>query len=784
MADITGSFTFTVNNQTNSIIVGDNNPYIATGVANGETVDLYLKKLISPNGTVLHENPLIDGVPDVTYTFSGFPSGSISVPIPTYDDGSIQFGNYIVEFEAVVGSDNYKKDKTFTYLEYVTPTAELTITADTVTPLFTVEDTTDYVLPLYGDLEPSAGQSARLITIEFPDAIIADLTGTAATLSTATFYSKTQTVTLTRNLTYLIGDDSDFFIVDQISLTVEEEVILPYDLCTISALVDNLYAQLVNAENFSNDQANIRAKWQRAVGLLVMIREALSCGYKEGLDAYAEELKSLASYCDDVPATGDPLLISGLSAFDNNTVTIAYGTDLVGTDFSLNAFNGFTHIAFFTHNKKYTPIVSDFVGLWTEIPVVVGGGEPIPVSTDGLSPIEDNTEYTIGETIFNTISDAITFYYVNQTFTTSTPFDIDADITAGNLTQITENSNFTAILDYTPLAEEGGLGTTELIIYPQTIVVKDPVSKKLYRAKQDALNSTALTNTAFWELIVEDNTITESITQNLGESVGGINDQETFAAGTSNTELWKRLLTKIFNPTYTGPTFSLIKSANTLQKAGATVSFDLQFNFTRGSINGDLSGGIWNPALVQDFRAGAATSYTIDGVTQAGNNLSVSKAIAIGNQSYSGAVTYGVGPQPLDSAGENFETPLAGATSSAQTTTIEGVYPLFATTSAIATATEQTLLSMITANNIQKTLVAESGGNKQFFDIPNDWLSSRAITKVEFFNTVSGSFDTTNQLSTFTQTATTHTIEGNVINYTRFTNNTANRGSILIKIIF
>ena len=266
--------------------------------------------------------------------------------------------------------------------------------------------------------------------------------------------------------------------------------------------------------------------------------------------------------------------------------------------------------------------------------------------------------------------------------------------------------------------------------------------------------------------------------------VGASEANSLIPLGTSFTDYIKLIHQKVFDPTFVNPSFSLGKSVNNLQVINDSITFNLTFSFDRGQIRGDIVGGIWNPNTVQDNRAGVATEYTIDGTTQSGSVLQVTKNITIGNNVYSASVEYAEGPQPLDSLGEDFSSPLASGTSSNKTTSIEGVFPLFATTSSISVSTEQGLLSMISSNNIQKDLVAESGGNKQYFDIPDSWLNNRGLTSVQFFNTVSGSFDSSNQLNSFTQTATTHTIEGETIDYTRFTNNGADRGTIKIKLIF
>lgn len=264
----------------------------------------------------------------------------------------------------------------------------------------------------------------------------------------------------------------------------------------------------------------------------------------------------------------------------------------------------------------------------------------------------------------------------------------------------------------------------------------------------------------------------------------GIKQGDTVTKGTSLTEFAELLLTDIFEPDLNPPSFSMSVSGSSLRIIGSSSTFTLTFNFNRGSIVGDLVNGVWDAGAFQNPRAGASSSYTIDGVTKAGNTLDKTVTVAQGNNSYSGTVSYAEGPQPLNSVGENFNAPLPAGTSPSRSASFEGIYPLFASTDTITTATQQALRSMLSANNIQIDLVAESGGNKQFFDIPDAWLTPRPLQSVQFFNTVSGSFDSTNQLSTFTTSTVTKTIEGNSVGYTRYTNNQADRGDLLIRLIF
>ena len=169
---------------------------------------------------------------------------------------------------------------------------------------------------------------------------------------------------------------------------------------------------------------------------------------------------------------------------------------------------------------------------------------------------------------------------------------------------------------------------------------------------------------------------TSNITADL--TVGGIDAGDVVPAGTNIQELAELLLTTIFYPTFVNPTFSLGNNAG-LRETGVTVtSFTLTFNYNRGQIVGALSGGIWNPSLFQDFRAGASSSYTINGTTQAGNTLAVtSYTVLNGSNTFSATVSYLIGPQPLDSKNLNYLTPYPSGTSASQSTSFTGLYPYF-----------------------------------------------------------------------------------------------------------
>ena len=151
-------------------------------------------------------------------------------------------------------------------------------------------------------------------------------------------------------------------------------------------------------------------------------------------------------------------------------------------------------------------------------------------------------------------------------------------------------------------------------------------------------------------------------------TIGGIDAQEVIPQGTSLTQFVKSLITSIFNPTYVAPSSSLIASGLNTQEAGATATLTLTASFNRGSILGKIVANVWQPSTFQDYRAGAATKYTIDGVDNLlVANKTVSRVLVSGSNSFSATIDYAQGAQPTKSDGTNFETPLVAGSQTPST---------------------------------------------------------------------------------------------------------------------
>lgn len=245
------------------------------------------------------------------------------------------------------------------------------------------------------------------------------------------------------------------------------------------------------------------------------------------------------------------------------------------------------------------------------------------------------------------------------------------------------------------------------------------------------------------------------------EKVGGYKKNDKILAGTEVWDAFKRLVTEVYDPAIVAPSASMTCGL-ALAKINSNINVNLTITFNRGSIQN------------QGFRSGPVTGYEFDGTPQDSNTKTISgyNVVRAANTFY-GAVSWSQGPQPLKSDGSNYLTPYpAGETE--LSTSFEGVYPIYADN------VEQPLISMIHGNNVELALIAESGDLKQSFEVPAVWLTDRPLAKIEFFNTFSNQWDSTNKIANFAQT----NVVRDGVSYIKFTSTDPSRGAIKIKLIF
>ncbi len=247
--------------------------------------------------------------------------------------------------------------------------------------------------------------------------------------------------------------------------------------------------------------------------------------------------------------------------------------------------------------------------------------------------------------------------------------------------------------------------------------------------------------------------LTENLTASV--TVGGIKSGTTYQEGTSYETLFKDMLNPTAYPTLTNPSASLTATGDKLLETGATLNVTFTLAFNRGSIN---------PAYgTSGYRAGAATSYTLDGETKSTNTFS--KTITSAKTSYQGSVAYAAGEQPKDSTGANYNSPLPAGSVNSSVVNYEFVDALWANVASITTIAKQALISK-SAKQKDFVFPAQTVANPETFDVPASWT----VTAIQVKNDLSGQYE--DAMSQFAVTNTTHNdAAGNSVAYKRYTFN-------------
>jgi hypothetical protein len=291
---------------------------------------------------------------------------------------------------------------------------------------------------------------------------------------------------------------------------------------------------------------------------------------------------------------------------------------------------------------------------------------------------------------------------------------------------------------------------------------------------------------------------TGSSTYNLSSpaaiTVGGISGGTTLT-GKTTVQLFEMLLVPTLYPAFVSPLngFSKTSPAGTLFEVACSQTLNFNASFSRGTITPPYGTSGLRSGLPSFYNyTGAGLPASVGSSSLSDNQNTGAYVTLIGNQSWSSSVTYLIGVQPKDSKGNNYSSPYPAGTTSPISCSIEGVYPLFGTTASITTLTSQPLVSMLTANNVQLNLCADSSPNKQKFEIPCAWLSAptnRPLTGVLQYNTVSSQWEYPGgsagaSLAIWTTTPAVETIQGNSIGYCQYTYNSTDRSAVCIRLVF
>ena len=221
------------------------------------------------------------------------------------------------------------------------------------------------------------------------------------------------------------------------------------------------------------------------------------------------------------------------------------------------------------------------------------------------------------------------------------------------------------ILDSSKLIKQIRLGSAALLNASDFLSSESPAAS-ITDEQINAWDNPALTFSGSIPVILADG-------KSSGPYVNGDNFEFTDAG---IIDLITQLLQEVINPTFVNPSFSIALPNYTLREVGSTYSALLTASFNRGRINGKLVSSVWNSSSLQDYRAGLASTYNLDGTLQAGFTLMVSRVLVDGNNTFTGTVNYLTGPQPVNSINGNFDSsyPPGSLTDSKN---IPATYPVF-----------------------------------------------------------------------------------------------------------
>ena len=272
------------------------------------------------------------------------------------------------------------------------------------------------------------------------------------------------------------------------------------------------------------------------------------------------------------------------------------------------------------------------------------------------------------------------------------------------------------------------------------------------------------------ETIINNNLYYQS---DLSDDLATLEEHGGLPTGTTVADLKQMTLSEIFDeilfptiyPTYTNPSASLrltsTSTTPTIQEVGTTGnSVPTISSFTTG----------YNPGAInilstkQANRGGALDEeQSFIYINGSASNTTFPTTIPDGNITYRYRAYYAQGPQPKDSKGNDYGTPLAAGHVDSSTVTVYGVYPYFTNKANITTFAK---LPLTTSTTLSGQVFVAEGPNKHAFKLPAKYK----LTKVEMLNTLSGKYE---NFGTDRWTVTTENInvQGHDIQYNVYTRN-------------
>lgn len=272
--------------------------------------------------------------------------------------------------------------------------------------------------------------------------------------------------------------------------------------------------------------------------------------------------------------------------------------------------------------------------------------------------------------------------------------------------------------------------------------------------------------------IIEQNLYYQS---ELDDDLATLEDHGGLKTGATVAELKQKTLSQLFDeilfptiyPTYQAPSASLrltsTSTTPTIQEVGTVGSSVPTINSFTTSYN---PGAINILNKKQANRGGALIpSSSFIYINGSSTNTTFPTVIPDGSITYRYRAAYEQGPQPKDSKGNDYGTPLAAGTVNSNIVTINGVYPYYtnkANNSAFAK------LGLTTSSTLSAQAFVAEGPNKHAFKLPAKYT----LTKVEMLNTLSGKYENFG-INRWDVTTEAIDVQGNPVEYKVYTRNDA-----------
>ena len=244
--------------------------------------------------------------------------------------------------------------------------------------------------------------------------------------------------------------------------------------------------------------------------------------------------------------------------------------------------------------------------------------------------------------------------------------------------------------------------------------------------------------------------LTKAITSVM--QVGGIDIGANYPVGTPIEDILSDMLEPVLYPMFTPPSASLSYGASSYYAVGATVpAMTATVSYDAGAItiNGEK----------QNNRGGAATNYAISTTgadTEYSNNNPSSGTFSIpaitrstkGTIVLAGIVSYGQGPQPKDSKGNNYGEPLVAGTVQ-QSKTLNFIQPYYYGASNSASISSFSGLTESVTAKGNKTFKYTTSNQYQVFAYDSSYGNLSSILDQNGFETISGWTKTTQTVGGF-----------------------------------